>query len=76
VDYLPIVSNNIEALQHATHQLQQAFPVKDLGSMEYCLGIKVTRNRIEGTLSISQKKLIENILRTMKCKSANQFRHQ
>ena len=50
VDDLPIASNSIEALRHATHQLQQAFPVKDLGPMEYCLGIKVTRNRTEGTL--------------------------
>ena len=63
VDDLLIASNSIEALHQATHQLQQAFPVKDLGPMEYCLGIKVSRNRIEGTLSISQKKTIEEILR-------------
>ena len=63
VDFLAIASNNIEALRHAIHQLQQVFPVKDLGPMEYCLGIKVTRNRTEGTLSISKKKLIDDILR-------------
>ena len=63
VDDLLIASNSIEALHEATNQLQQAFPVKDLGPMEYCLGIKVSRNRIEGTLSISQKKTIEEILR-------------
>ena len=40
--------------------------------MDYCLGIKVSRNRIEGTLSISQKKTIEEILRKygmQECKS-------
>jgi hypothetical protein len=63
VDDLLITSNNIEALRHATHQLQQVFPIKGLGPMEYCLGIKVTRNRIERTLSISQKKFIDDILR-------------
>ena len=63
VDDLLIASNSIEALHEATNQLQQAFPVKDLGPMEYCLGIKVSRNRIEGTFSISQKNTIEELLR-------------
>ena len=39
--------------------------------MEHFLGNKVTRNRIKGTLSLSQKKLVEEILQTfemMDCK--------
>ena len=63
VDDLPIASNSITAMRKTISQLKMKFPVKDLGPMEFCLGIKVTRNRMEGTLTLSQKKLVEDILK-------------
>ena len=44
-------------------ELKLKFLVKDLEPMEFCLGIKVTRNRMEGTITLSQKKLVEDILK-------------
>ena len=58
-------------MQQVIKQLKEKFPVKDLGPMEHFLGIKVTRNRIKGTLTLSQKKLVEEILQKfemMDCK--------
>ena len=63
VDDIPIASNSTSHMKKAINQLKEKFPVKDLGSLEYFLGIKVTRNRVEGTLTLSQSKLIEDILR-------------
>ena len=62
VDDLPIASNSIRAMKKTIAQLKDKFPVKDLGPLEYCLGIKITRNRTEGTLTLSQRKLVEDIL--------------
>ena len=54
VDDLPIASNSTTSMRKAINQLKEKFPVKDLGPLEYCLGIKVTRNSTEGTLTMSQ----------------------
>ena len=62
VDDLPIASNSIASIRKTINQLKEKFPVKDLGPLEYCLGIKVTRNRIEGTLTLTQQKLVDDIL--------------
>ena len=62
VDDLPIASNSKDALKKAINQLKDRFPVKDLGPLEFCLGIKVTRNRTDGTLMLSQRHLVEKIL--------------
>ena len=59
---LPIASNPTTSMRKAINQLKQKFPLKDLGPLEYCLGIKVTRNSMEGTLTMSQRKLVEEIL--------------
>ena len=59
---LLIASNSIGAMRKIISQLKMKFSVKDLGPMEFFLSIKVTQNQMEGTLSISQKKLVEDIL--------------
>ena len=62
VDDLPIASNSIASIRKTINQLKEKFLVKDLGPLEYCLGIKVTRNHIEGTLTLTQQKLVDDIL--------------
>ena len=62
MDDLPIASNSIASIRKTINQLKEKFPVKDLGPLEYCLGIKVTRNRIEGTLTLTQQKLVDDVL--------------
>jgi hypothetical protein len=62
VDDLPIASNSICGMKKTIAQLKDKFPVKALGPLEYCLGIKITRSRTKGTLTLSQRKLVEDIL--------------
>ena len=56
-----IASKSTTSMRKAINQLKEKSPFKDLGPLEYCLGIKVTRNRTEGTLTMSQRKLVEEI---------------
>ena len=71
VDDLPIASHSTKCMLQVINQLKEKFCVKDLEPIEHFLGIKVTQNRIKGTLSLSQKKLVEEILQKfemMDCK--------
>ena len=52
----PISLNSTTSMQQVITQLKEKFPMKDLGWMKDFLGIKVTRNRIKATLSLSQNK--------------------
>jgi hypothetical protein len=62
VDDLPAASNCSNALKKVISQLKDNFSIKDLGPLEFFLGIKVSRNRTKGTLTLSQQKLIKEIL--------------
>jgi hypothetical protein len=62
VDDLPIASNCGNALKKVEDQLKDKFLVKDLEPLEFFLGIKVSKNRTEGKLTLPQRKLFEEIL--------------
>ena len=53
VDDLPIAGTFKSDILQFVNDLQQAFPTKHLGELEYFLGLDVNRNRHLGTLSIS-----------------------
>ena len=56
VDDHPIASNFLDAFKKVITQLQAMFPMKVFpGTLEFSLGIKVTHNRIEGTLMLSSR---------------------
>ena len=44
VDDLPIASNSIASIRKTINRLKEKFSMKDVGPLEYCLGIKVTRS--------------------------------
>uniref|UniRef100_A0ACD5TNX4 Uncharacterized protein n=1 Tax=Avena sativa TaxID=4498 RepID=A0ACD5TNX4_AVESA len=60
VDDIVIVSSSSSALDSLLHQLSSTFPVKDLGSLSYFLGIEVIRN--PGGISLTQKKYAVDLL--------------
>ena len=62
MDDLPIVGTSKADILQFVNDLQQTFPTKHLGELEYFLGLEVNRNRSIGTLSVSQCKLVDNIL--------------
>ena len=62
VDDLAIAGTFKANLLQFVNDLQQAFPTKHLGELEYFLGLEVNCNRCISTLSVSQCKLVDNIL--------------
>jgi hypothetical protein len=62
VDDLLIIANDMAALTNLKAELSKRFEMKDLGEVQFCLGIQITRNRPERTIRISQTKYIEDML--------------
>jgi hypothetical protein len=62
VDDLIIIGNSMPAVNQIKLELSSKFKMKDLGELHYILGIQVTRNRKQGTTTLSQHKYIEDIL--------------
>lgn len=71
VDDILLFSNNIDLLMEEKISLGKRFKVEDLGEVHYVLGMSVKRDRKSRTLSISQPKYLEGILKRSnmdKCK--------
>ena len=62
VDDLIILSNDQKQKRNLKARLMKQLKMKDLGEIHYCLGIRVQRDRTEGTISLDQQKYIENTL--------------
>jgi hypothetical protein len=60
-DDIAIVSSSSKATQCLLQQLSASFPVKDLGPLNYFLGIKVASN--SGGMVLTQRKYAQDILR-------------
>lgn len=60
VDDIVVVGKNTEWI---LVELKKDFRIKDLGPVKTMLGMKISRDRSEGTLSISQSHYIEEILK-------------
>lgn len=72
VDDIIIVSSSSQATDKLLHQLRDDFAVKDLGTLNYFLGIEVTTD--EQGLVLSQHKYVQDLLRKtnmLKAKTAN-----
>ena len=59
---MPLISNSKSYLTIAKKELACVFPITDLGPMTYFLGIKVTQNRTNHTISLSLSRYITSIL--------------
>lgn len=62
VDDLLIFSNSIKLKKWVKEQLMKRFEMKDLGTASYCLGIKIERDRKNGSISLNQTQYLENTL--------------
>src|SRR5579871_329988 len=63
VDDLIIMSNNLPYLQETKKKLGDIFTMRDLGEISSYLGIEIKRDRKNRTVSLSQSKYIEDILK-------------
>ena len=63
VDDLLIASEDESAIRGLKEGLQEVFKMTDIGDVNTVLGIKIQRNREKGTLTMSQQKYVEDILK-------------
>ena len=62
VDDLLILGNDSKMKNELKKELESRFKMKDLGELQYILGIRVTRDRKEGKLWLDQSKYLEEVL--------------
>lgn len=56
VDDLVLFSNNQDSKQEIQEELYKKFKIKDLGDINYCIGIHVERDRPRGIIYLDQRK--------------------
>jgi len=62
VDDILIVGANMAEIDRLKKQLSENFEMKDLGPAKQILSMRISRDRSEGILNLSQKKYIEKLL--------------
>ena len=62
VDDLIIASSNPEERLEIQCQLHKRYKMKDLGALEWCLGMEIKRNRSSGTVTLNQSQYIKEVL--------------
>ena len=62
VDDIPVASKSLRALESAKEVLRKSFKMTDFGEVSTILGIKVTRDREKGVLTLSQEKYASEVL--------------
>lgn len=63
VDDMLFLGQLLKQINKAKAELARSYDIKDLGEAEYCLGIKIIRNRKKRTITIDQEVYIHSILR-------------
>ena len=62
VDDMLIVGSSIEEINNLKKQLSKQFAMKDLGATKQILGMKIIRDKANGTLKFSHAKYVKKIL--------------
>jgi hypothetical protein len=63
VDDLIILASNVSILKWLKSRLEDEFEMSDLGELHYCLGVEFERDRANRTITMSQSKYIEEVLK-------------
>ena len=62
VDDLIIMASTLKDMEELKALLMKKYEMTDLGELHYCLGIEFKRNRTLRTISLNQRKFIEQVL--------------
>lgn len=62
VDDMLIVGSSIEKINNLKKQLSKQFAMKDLGAAKQILGMRIIRDKANGTLKLSQAEYVKRIL--------------
>ena len=74
VDDIIIAGNSLNSVNEFKNQLKTLYKCKDLGELNYCLGMEITRDPITSDISLTQKKYMRDILKRFgqaNCKPAS-----
>lgn len=71
VDDILISGKDPELVANLKTELRDRFEMKDMGEVSHILGMEVTRNYEEGTLAVSQKGYVKNILERFGMENCN-----
>ena len=70
VDDMLIVGRNVGEIKRLKKELSKSFSMKDLGPAKQILGMKISRDRKNGKIWLSQKRYIEKVLKRFKMRKA------
>ena len=70
VDDMLIAGSSIEKINNLKKQLSKQFAMKDLGATKQILGIRIIRDKANGTLRLSQSEYVKKILSKFNMKKA------
>ena len=73
MDDILIVGRDIGKIDKLKKELSKSFEMKDLGSASQILGIKISRDRTNGKLWLSQESYIEKVLDKFNMGKQNQW---
>ena len=62
VDDMLIAVSSIEEINNLKKQLSKQFPMKDLGVAKQILGMRIIRDKANGTLKLSQLEYVKKII--------------
>ncbi|RVW99370.1 Retrovirus-related Pol polyprotein from transposon TNT 1-94 [Vitis vinifera] len=62
VDDMLIVGSEIEKINNVKKQLSKQFAMKDLGAVKQILGMRIIRDKANGTLNLSQSEYVKKVL--------------
>ena len=62
VDDMHIVGSSIDEINNLKKQLSKQFAMKDLGAAKQILGMRIIRDKANGTLKLSQLKYAKKVL--------------
>ena len=63
VDDIIIAGTTLAVVNEFKNQLKNQYKCKDLGELNYCLGMEITRDSITKNITLSQKKYIRDVLK-------------
>ena len=62
VDDMLIIGSSIEKINNLKKQLSKQFTMKDLGAAKQILGMRIIRDKVNGTLKLSQSEYVKKVL--------------
>ena len=71
VDDMVIMGKELRAIEALKAALTKAYPIKDMGEIGTCLGIRITRNRSLRTLELDQEAYLLNVLADYSMENCN-----